>query len=179
MKRMLLPSDTTVSAVQKWLVDGGVKSVDVDADWINIRTTVGVANELLSTKFAWYTSEKLGKRLRTLEYSVPDEIVSHVNTIQPTVRFGQGTPQHETHHAIDNSNLMDLAGAAETPADCVRMPSMSHTKVLMHFRTNTLLPSACKTCTKSTTRPTPKAVAKLLSTATWRSLPAIPTWICS
>lgn len=119
MKRMLLPSETTVSSVKTWLANGGVQSVDVDADWINIRTTVGVANELLSTKFAWYTSEEFGKRLRTLEYSVPDEVAAHVNTIQPTVRFGQGTPQHATHHAIEGSNVMELEAAAQNSTDCV------------------------------------------------------------
>jgi tripeptidyl-peptidase-1 len=119
MKRMLLPSETTLSTVQQWLKTGGVSNVDVDSDWVNIRTTVGVANELLSTKFAWYTSEAFGKRLRTLEYSVPDEVSDHVNTIQPTVRFGQGIPEHATHRAMDESNIMSLSAAAANTTDCV------------------------------------------------------------
>ncbi|KAL5376657.1 Tripeptidyl-peptidase sed2 [Paraphaeosphaeria sporulosa] len=118
MKRMLLPSETTLSTVQKWLKTGGVSNVEVDSDWVNVRTTVGVANELLSTKFEWYTSEAFGKRLRTLEYSVPDEVAGEVLTIQPTVRFGQGIPEHATHHAIDEANIMSLSAAAANTTNC-------------------------------------------------------------
>lgn len=120
---MLLPSETTVSTVQKWLKTGGVSNVEIDSDWINVRTTVGVANELLSTKFAWYTSEAFGKRLRTLEYSVPDDVAGEVLTIQPTVRFGQGIPEHATHHAIDDANIMSLSAVAANTTDCVFMAS--------------------------------------------------------
>jgi len=119
MKRMLLPSEATQSTVQEWLKESGVSNVNVDSDWINIRTTVGVANELLSTKFAWYTSEDFGRRLRTLEYSVPDEVAGHVNTIQPTVRFGQGIPEHATHRTMDEANIMGLEAAAANTTDCV------------------------------------------------------------
>lgn len=116
---MLLPTETTVSTVRKWLKTGGVSNVEIDSDWINVRTTVGVANELLSAKFAWYTSEAFGKRLRTVEYSVPDEVASEVLTIQPTVRFGQGIPEHATHHVIDDSEIIALSAAAANTTDCV------------------------------------------------------------
>ncbi|KAF2727977.1 hypothetical protein EJ04DRAFT_122946, partial [Polyplosphaeria fusca] len=119
MKRMLLPSHETVAVVREWLENGGVEDVQEDADWLSFRTTVGVANDLLSTEFAWYYSEHLSsKRLRTLEYSLPDDVSGHVNTIQPTVRFGQGTPNHETYQEQPDSEVLVEAAVAANATNC-------------------------------------------------------------
>ncbi|KAF2117315.1 peptidase S8/S53 domain-containing protein [Lophiotrema nucula] len=116
MKRMLLPSDESLHSVLEWLQQGGVEGKE-DSDWVDLSTTVGVANELLSTKFGWYFSEDFGKRLRTLEYSVPEEISEHINTIQPTIRFGQGRPNHATSQVLpDDEIFVDAAAAANATA---------------------------------------------------------------
>ncbi|KAF7587483.1 polynucleotide 3'-phosphatase [Aspergillus hancockii] len=92
MKRMLLPTDTTLNAVQEWLKSAGITDVKQDADWINIHTTVEQANSLLHAQFKYYVSDvKNVRRLRTLEYAIPDSVSPHVNTIQPTTRFGKIT----------------------------------------------------------------------------------------
>ncbi|KAJ9357593.1 putative tripeptidyl-peptidase [Paecilomyces variotii] len=89
MKSMLLPSSEAVDAVMDWLHAAGVSDIEEDADWVNFRTTVGVANELLDAHFQWYVSDVRDvHRLRTLEYSVPDAVAQHINMIQPTTRFG-------------------------------------------------------------------------------------------
>ncbi|KAL1963005.1 hypothetical protein VTN77DRAFT_8753 [Rasamsonia byssochlamydoides] len=104
MKRTLLPSDDAVEAVISWLQSAGIADIEQDADWINFRTTVGVANKLLDTQFHWYVStEKHVRRLRTLEYSVPDELAQHIYMIQPTTRFGHIRP------ARKNSRVKDLS----------------------------------------------------------------------
>lgn len=95
MKSMLLPSDDTVSAVTRWLRSFDISDIKQDADWINFQTTIGVANKLLSTKFHWYTNNHTHiRRLRTLNYSVPDAVARHIFMIQPTTRFEQIRPQH-------------------------------------------------------------------------------------
>ncbi|PYH97142.1 subtilisin-like protein [Aspergillus ellipticus CBS 707.79] len=97
MKRMLLPSDKTADSVRDWLESAGVSDIQQDADWIKFRTTVGTANALLNTDFKWYTSDVRNiRRLRTLQYSIPNAVAPHVNMIQPTTRFGQIHPNRAT-----------------------------------------------------------------------------------
>ncbi|CRG87077.1 tripeptidyl-peptidase I [Talaromyces islandicus] len=106
MKEMLLPSDKAVDSVVSWLQSAGVTDIVQDADWIDFTTTVGVANELLDTQFQWYTSEERRVRtLRTLQYSVPDDVAEHIYMIQPTTRFGAITAMHS------NSRSKELTGS--------------------------------------------------------------------
>jgi tripeptidyl-peptidase-1 len=117
MKRMILPSEETVSSVAAWLDSFGVDNVDQDADWLTIKTTVGVANKLLNTEFAWFVSEeeKPRKVLRTLEYSVPDDVVAHINLVQPTTRFAAIRANHETEHEIVG---LQVAAAVNSTVNC-------------------------------------------------------------
>ncbi|KAL4961557.1 S53 family peptidase [Aspergillus stella-maris] len=93
MKELLMPTEQASSTVRSWL-SGNKVQYEQDADWINFRTTVGEANDLLDADFLWYVplndnGEDEGSRvLRTLEYSVPENVKGHINMIQPTTRFG-------------------------------------------------------------------------------------------
>lgn len=90
MKRMLLPEATSVEDVRKWLEDAGITDIQQDADWMTFHTTVETANDLLDANFQYYiNSVKHVERLRTLEYSIPESLMSHVNLVTPTTRFGQ------------------------------------------------------------------------------------------
>ncbi|KAI0097161.1 subtilisin-like protein [Daldinia grandis] len=83
------PTEKSVSSVADWLTKSGVKST-VNNDWITFKTDVKTANDLLGANFAWYQYEKGGSpKLRTLSYSVPDELAGSIDLIQPTTRFGQ------------------------------------------------------------------------------------------
>lgn len=94
MKKMLLPSEEAVSSVRDWLESAGIFDIEMDADWMNFRTTVDVANSLLDTEFKYYANEvKDINRLRTLQYSIPESVTPHVNMIQPTTSFGQVHPE--------------------------------------------------------------------------------------
>ena len=99
---MLMPSEQTVSSVSSWLKAAGIESFETDADWVTFKTTVGVANELLGTQFSWFLSNEAKPRkvLRTLEYSVPDEVAQHINMVQPTTRFAAIRAAHQTEHEI-------------------------------------------------------------------------------
>ncbi|KAL2818691.1 peptidase S8/S53 domain-containing protein [Aspergillus granulosus] len=105
MKELLLPSSNAVSTVEDWLSSAGITDYETDADWVNFRTTVAQANELLDAEFLWYThsSFDVGSEqgvpnvnpntrdarniLRTLSYSLPDEVAGHINMVQPTTHF--------------------------------------------------------------------------------------------
>lgn len=107
------PSSNAVSDVTAWISQYGVKH-EVDNDWISITTTVGTANELLNTTFGWYEYEAGGgPKLRTLSYSVPDAVASHVDLIQPTTRFGQLGAKRST---IFEMTIVDEDATAHIPA---------------------------------------------------------------
>jgi tripeptidyl-peptidase-1 len=121
MKRMLLPSDEAIDAVVDWLQSAGVTDIELDADWINFHTTVGIANKLLDTQFHWYVgTEERVHRLRTLEYSVPDSLAEHVYMIQPTTRFGHIRPAHK------NSRIKELPGDAHRAIMSARFGATSN-----------------------------------------------------
>ncbi|KAL2257617.1 hypothetical protein VTK26DRAFT_9405 [Humicola hyalothermophila] len=83
------PSHVAISATSAWLGDYGIKA-SVDHDWMSFTTTVGTANKLLDTQFAWYQYSDGGRpKLRTLSYSVPDQVAAHIDLVQPTTRFGR------------------------------------------------------------------------------------------
>ncbi|PSN67606.1 subtilisin-like protein [Corynespora cassiicola Philippines] len=117
MKRMLLPSEETVSTVSAWLQAAGIEDVEHDADWVTFKTTVGVANKILDADFAWYTSEekKPRKVLRTLEYSVPDDVAERINLVQPTTRFAAIRANHNTESEIVG---LQLASSPNVTVNC-------------------------------------------------------------
>jgi tripeptidyl-peptidase I len=83
------PSATAISKVSQWLREKDIQ-FSSDNDWIIVRTDVGRANELLSSRFSWYQHDSDSNPvLRTLFYSVPDDVASFVDLVQPTTRFGQ------------------------------------------------------------------------------------------
>jgi len=124
MKRMLLPSDETVSAVSAWLKAAGIEKFEEDADWVTFKTTVGVANELLGTQFSWFVSDepKPKKVLRTLEYSVPDDVAQHINLVQPTTRFAAIRANHETEREIYGLQLVSTPGNVTVNCDTAITP---------------------------------------------------------
>ncbi|KAJ5902627.1 Peptidase S8/S53 subtilisin/kexin/sedolisin [Penicillium taxi] len=100
MKRMLQPSTESVDAVLDWLHYYGITDIKQNADWVTFRTTVENANDMLSANFQYYINNvKHVERLRTLEYSIPDSLVPHINLVTPTTRFGQLKPNRATLHS--------------------------------------------------------------------------------
>lgn len=123
MKRMLQPNDKTVDAVEKWLKDAHIKDFKRDADWMTFNTTVDQANDLLKADFQWYNHADTDvQRLRTLKYSLPDSLDSHVNFVTPTTRFGQLSPQHITKHGrVVTADASFAKQAASADVDCNKL----------------------------------------------------------
>ncbi|KAH7067243.1 peptidase S8/S53 domain-containing protein [Paraphoma chrysanthemicola] len=136
MKRMLLPSADSTSAVSAWLEAAGINNAELDADWITIKTTVGVANKMLDTQFSWFiSSEKTPRRaLRTLEYSVPEDVAEHINLVQPTTRFAAIRANHDTvsevmavQIASNAANVTVNCDLGITPACLKRLYQINYT----------------------------------------------------
>ncbi|KAI0127908.1 Pro-kumamolisin, activation domain-containing protein [Xylariales sp. AK1849] len=82
------PSAQASGAVVDWLERAGVEHISQQGSSINFATTVANANKLLDTKFAYYDVEGIQK-LRTRQYSVPDEVAGYIQLIHPTTFFGR------------------------------------------------------------------------------------------
>ena len=99
LKAMLRPSPDASMAILAWLRAEGLSSASIEdqGDWINFYVSASEANRILDTKFYYYTNANNGvKRIRTLQYSVPQKLHQYIHLIQPTTRFGQVAPQRNT-----------------------------------------------------------------------------------
>ncbi|KAK2606880.1 hypothetical protein N8I77_005603 [Diaporthe amygdali] len=90
------PSECTETSVTQWLREKNVPH-SIEADWVTIRTTVDVADNLFNASFGWFRRERGGdedvdgereSKLRSLSYSIPDHLTQHIDTVQPITRFG-------------------------------------------------------------------------------------------
>ncbi|KAF4627946.1 hypothetical protein G7Y89_g10209 [Cudoniella acicularis] len=108
LRSLLKPTDETSNLAISWLQDNNITSIHDDSDYILFKTNVETANKLLDTVFGWYVNGESDKEvLRTLSYSVPDEIREHINFIQPTIRFGSLKPLSSTAQVIDEGTKSD------------------------------------------------------------------------
>lgn len=107
LRNLLKPSDETSNVAISWLQDSNITAIKDDGDYILFTSSVETANKLLNTKFAWYTNAEDQKVIRTLSYSVPSEVASHINFVQPTTRFGSLNPLGSTVDKIDTGAAFD------------------------------------------------------------------------
>ena len=119
---MLQPTEAATNAVISWLQDFNITTIEDDGDWVNFKTDVVTADKMLDTRFQWFRSDYKGlERLRTLQYSVPDEVAQHINLVQPTTRFGSMKAmrslilKEEVEEVADGQNRM-WTESASTPA---------------------------------------------------------------
>ena len=119
---LLKPADETESEVLAWLKQAGISTVHSDGHWVTFATTVGTANKLLDTEFAYYENDGVAK-LRTTHYSVPDRIAKHIDLISPTTYFGKTTAQAPARPAgssqLSSRQAGQGCGSLITP-DCLK-----------------------------------------------------------
>lgn len=91
MQALFYPGDETVATVFKWLKTGGASSIRMlDNTAVDFEIKVESANQLLDGDFKLYTD---GKKtvLRTLSYSIPDDLTDMIDLVSPTTYFGTPT----------------------------------------------------------------------------------------
>lgn len=85
-------SETAVQAVSSWLESSGVvQDYAVRGAFVDIATTVAGANELFNASYKYYSNAAAATdvtKLRTLSYSVPDDLAEHVALVDPGNYFG-------------------------------------------------------------------------------------------
>ncbi|KAI1476267.1 subtilisin-like protein [Daldinia eschscholtzii] len=110
VKEMMKPREESTAAVLEWLQKSGIPASDIknDGEWVNFKTNVFKAANLLNTNFQVYNHVGTdAQRIRTLHYSVPEEVRPHITMIQPTTRFGQMKP-----HAVEVYEVIEQKEAA-------------------------------------------------------------------
>jgi len=117
------PPDGACTAVTEWLRHHGVKREHILEQGSNIRfaAPVRTVNRLLNTTFAYYDVAG-SRKLRTTEYSVPDDVARFVHLIHPTTFFGQ-TISHRVHiddgaEVLADFKVQEIDSAAE---NCTRL----------------------------------------------------------
>ncbi|KAF7289272.1 Tripeptidyl peptidase A [Mycena indigotica] len=84
------PSDDTLAVVEAWLAENNAGSVvwSPSQDSVSAVLDVEKAEEMLSTRFGVFEHQRSGKRaLRTLEYSLPKELLAHITFVHPPTSF--------------------------------------------------------------------------------------------
>ncbi|OQO04353.1 hypothetical protein B0A48_10964 [Cryoendolithus antarcticus] len=109
LKALLRPHPAATESVVTWLQSAGIDDIVDDGEWINFVTVVDKAESLLNTKFEVYRNKYSKQdKIRTLHYSVPEQLHQFIDMVQPTTRFGQIKPQ--MNQVID----VHVIGAAGT-----------------------------------------------------------------
>ncbi|KAK4122203.1 peptidase-like protein [Parathielavia appendiculata] len=118
LSSLMAPRAESTSAVLSWLRDAGIPSSKVheDGEWINFNVTVREASALLDADFGvWGHDGTNIKRVRALQYSVPDEVRQHIKMVAPVVRFGQVQPQKSQIFEVADAKLPEVKAAAAIP----------------------------------------------------------------
>lgn len=89
---LVKPSKDTTDLVHEWLDDNGVDSLDLEyspaGDWISVSLPVNTIEQLLQTEYAVFKHREDGSYLvRTPEWSLPQHLHDHIETVQPTNSF--------------------------------------------------------------------------------------------
>ncbi|KAJ4490304.1 subtilisin-like protein [Lentinula aciculospora] len=107
------PSRDALYSVHKWLSSNNIdsKSVTASGDWIQFSIPVGTANTMLNANYNVYEHTASGKQfMRTLEYSVPDDLQEHIRAIHPTTSYSAlGGSGSAFYHSTGN-RVISLSG---------------------------------------------------------------------
>ncbi|TAQ91180.1 hypothetical protein B7494_g567 [Chlorociboria aeruginascens] len=119
---LFAPTSEANDAVQSWLRNSGVTSIQSDGHFVDFATTIEKANQLMNTTFLIYESSGVSK-IRTLQYSIPDDLAQDIDLISPTTFFGKTV-------AAAPSVTRKRASAVQVDASCQTSISPSCVKEL-------------------------------------------------
>ncbi|KAH9929420.1 family S53 protease-like protein [Fomitopsis serialis] len=86
----LAPTSETTATVNAWLSENNLaaRTLNNAGDWLAISLPVSQANELFGADFSTFTHDETGAQsIRTLAYSIPTDLVGHLQLVHPTTTF--------------------------------------------------------------------------------------------
>ena len=98
VNNMIAPLSASFELVQDWLEQHELASkTTLQNDWIIVQGTVGDAAKLLNAQYQVFENSITGKvTARTLSYSIPAALHSHIDIIAPTIKFPSISAQGST-----------------------------------------------------------------------------------
>ncbi|KAJ7233035.1 peptidase S8/S53 domain-containing protein [Mycena rebaudengoi] len=90
---LVAPHPDSIEAVESWLQHHGVNPAEAlfrstASEWITVRVSIAQAERMLSTKYGVYHHPDSDSYVvRTMAYSLPQELHSHVDVVTPTTYF--------------------------------------------------------------------------------------------
>ena len=82
-----------------WLEENNLDPnvISISGDWLAVSLPVGQANEMLNADFSVFTHDDSGTQIiRALQYSIPEDLVGHLQVIHPVTTFAVATPRLPT-----------------------------------------------------------------------------------
>ncbi|KAF8207886.1 tripeptidyl peptidase A [Mycena galopus ATCC 62051] len=109
IEELVAPHPDSVSAVDQWLSSHGIQEENIGrspaGDWLTIRVPVSLVEKMLDTKYhVWKHTTSGDYIVRTTSYSLPKDILDHVELIQPTTMFGTFKKLKSTISSITQIN---------------------------------------------------------------------------
>jgi hypothetical protein len=194
LKDLIKPRAESTATVLSWLEQSGVEARDIHADgeWINFYAPVKRAEAMMATSFKTYQNEARPdvKKIRSLGYSVPAEVRSHIDMIQP-VRTACFTsfPRAAIHLEMPRTTpvssqplLTTIRQLASARSDQSAAKCLPRRRVRSQFllptpraTTGSLLIVLGSFTSSRTTRPAARSTPLSVSRASWSSISASPT----
>ena len=89
------PTDDAITSVTNWLKSSGISSFNVDGAFIDFATDITTANKVFNASYQHY-SDGTATKLRTLSFSIPEDIEQHIQYLDPSTYFGTTKAFHPT-----------------------------------------------------------------------------------
>ena len=111
-----------MNAVEAWLIHHGIGLSSVQrspaGDWLALSVPVSQAESMLSAKYSIFHNPSVDTYVvRTMSYSLPAELHSHVSVVSPTTYFGRMQPMRATSFVQDDvPTISDLEASAQREA---------------------------------------------------------------
>ena len=86
------PSQDSINAVNAYLQSNGINATIMSpaGDWLGFSIPVNQANEMFDANFSVFKHTASGKdQIRTLAYSIPASLSSHIDHVHPTTKYVQ------------------------------------------------------------------------------------------
>ncbi|KAJ5248197.1 hypothetical protein N7524_012157 [Penicillium chrysogenum] len=125
VKQFLTPHPAISDRIIAWLRSENVpaNSINLDGHWVSFIVPIFQAERMLKTQFFYFHQQgQENPAIRTLGYSVPRALRSHIQLIQPTTLFGNLVPQKSPVFKQKIATSEKLAAGCDvtiTP-DCLR-----------------------------------------------------------
>ncbi|KIJ54289.1 hypothetical protein M422DRAFT_201377 [Sphaerobolus stellatus SS14] len=148
---LVAPHPETVDAVEEWLrshdIDPSACDRTTAGDWLHVTVPVSKAEAMLNAKYQVFRHKVSGDySARTLSWSLPRKVHSHIDVIEPTTMFGRLRKMKATSFLMPNAPV-DEDGTLGTLA----VPATS---------CNTVITPTCLRTLYNTINYTPAATTK-------------------